>query len=736
MRSLATRDTEAEADTEADTDTGTGSGTGTGTGSGTTAPVRRERRWVTALPVILVLVAVAVLTTLNLNGSSVHQLADPGRDDPALVFGHPRGIRADEWALSTPNLVGNVRRGLPTRPWIGLTPTFLPATSIGVASAHWTEIFKPYDWGLFVLPLDKGFALRWWGLLALGLLGAYPLLWQLTRSMVTAGGLTALAVLTPATAWWSLTPAAVLGLLAGAAACMVAAAGTRRVVSALVWGLGAGYLGVAAFLVLYPPWLLPIGFVAMAVVLGRWLDLRARPSRIGASVGGALLVAVPALALWYAQSRETIRVIAQTYYPGRRISEAAGSNLAWLLDAPSSLWLSAFPRPSTLDRTARSPDRELTPANASEVASAWLPLPVLIAVALILVWAVLRHRRERKSGTEPGGIPAGETVDPLRPRRASLLRPRRTDPARPRRTDPVRPRWTVLAVLVVTGLLLAWALLPLPDAVGGPTLLDRVPGRRIPPALGLATAVLLAGGGMLLHRRAVPRWLFVLPWLGGIATVALTVWAVEALPWEHRAPGTVEIAAVSAVLGLGAALVATGRLMRMAATLLAALAIGVFAPVNPIYRGLGPLEHDPLVTTLRTYTQDGRAPRAVVYGGLHTNALVTASGVSNLSGLTAYPDATVWNRLAPDQEPEWNNFAKFFWRVAPDVDSVRIHAPGGTSMHLLVNPCSAAVRSLDTDLTVSETKITLPCLRLDRVVYRGDTPVYLYRPAAEARTGT
>ena len=139
-----------------------------------------------AFPLIVAL-GMTTLVALDVNGSSVGVLSVADQPDPSLLAGTPRGIRSDEAALSTPNFVGNIRRGLPAEPWIGLTPTFLPATSIGVVSDHWTEAFKPQDWGAFVLRPDRAFAWHWWAQLAIAMLGLYALLVTLTRRTALDG---------------------------------------------------------------------------------------------------------------------------------------------------------------------------------------------------------------------------------------------------------------------------------------------------------------------------------------------------------------------------------------------------------------------------------------------------------------------------------------------------------------------------------------------------------------------
>jgi len=190
----------------------------------------RIRGWVRSPLVIFPVLALVVMATLvlfNLNGSSVALLGVNYHHDSHLLHGEPRGIRSDEAALSTPALVGNTRRGLPTTPWIGLTATFLPATSIGVPSNHWSELFKPQDWGVFVLGVSRGFAWHWWSQVIAAVLGTFALLFTVTRRRWTSAALATVAALSPYVAWWSLTPGLALGFSTGAAAAMISALRSR-----------------------------------------------------------------------------------------------------------------------------------------------------------------------------------------------------------------------------------------------------------------------------------------------------------------------------------------------------------------------------------------------------------------------------------------------------------------------------------------------------------------------------
>ena len=669
------------------------------------------------LPPLVALVGMLVLTGLNLNGSSVNLLSARNAPDSSLVAGTPRTIRSDEWSLSTPNIVGNDRRGLPVQPWVGMTPMFLPGSAVGIPSMHWSTTFKPQDWPFLLLGPDRAFAMHWWMYLVGGFIGVYALLLLLTTSPTLSSGIAALVTFAPTTAWWSNNPALITGYLAGALACVLTASRRQHLWASALWGAAAGYAMVASVLLLYPPWQVSLAWVCLAVGVGWLIDHRPRPARVVAAVAAALAVSLPALALWYVQSRDAILAMANTYYPGHRLASGGGGSLAWLLDAPSSLWLSA-PRPPVLQPADHTFTGAPLPfANTSEVSSGWFPLPLLAVAVVTLSWVLIRTRRHRRHGatrTDATGAVAEGTV---------------AGPADGERQHP-RVVWTGILTGLVTALLLAWMLLPVPEFVGSVTMLGRVTGRRMPVALGLAAGVLLAVSATALRGHRPPRWLAGLTLLGAVGTVAITVWAVAALPWlpSRGEPSMWKVGVIALVLAAGAGLLVLGRLPAVAAAGLGLLSIVTYAPVNPLYRGLGPLTRDPIVTTLMPLVKATPGLRAVVYGHApDVTPLVVASGAQTLSGLTVYPDFAVWNRIAPAQEHNWNQYSKYDWVVDLKAEQPRIQRISGTRQYLLVNPCAIQVRGLAIDLSLSPTPIAAPCLRLTTLIPRRTGTLYVYR---------
>jgi hypothetical protein len=629
-----------------------------------------------------------VLVAANLNGSSVGALDETASSGEALLAGTPRTLRGDEYIISTPLAVSAARQGFPRQPYVGLTPTLQEAVPQGAPTRDWVEIFKPQDWGYLALGAHRGLAVHWWFPYVVSLIGVFLLLRTLALGARLSGALAVVASLTPYTAWWSSpAPGLVLGYGALTGAALVTALRTTRPGGALGWGAIAGAAGTAMFLTLYPPWLISVGLVIVAVVAGYALDVRSGWARLGLAVAGLMAVSAPALAGWYLGNQAGIESTKETFYPGNRVSAPGEATLAWLLDAPLNPLL-AGPAGGTLSAAVSGNPY----TNLSEVSASWLPLPILAAAAIV---AAVRWPRKAKAGVSSA-------------------------------RDFAAGRWTVTGLAAVLCLLLAWGALPLPQWVGT-LLLERVKGTRLPLSLGLAAVLLIAVMGSARRGRRIPVWEHVL-WSGAVAaTVGLTLWSAAHMPWNQDLVSTPSVVLLGLVVALGFGLVASGQLLRTAATLLAVYAAWSWALVNPLYHGLGPLDHDPVVRAMRHVAQADPGVRVAVFGDARLVSLVRASGVQSLSGVTLYPNEQLMRRLVPSQRDLWNNYAIYQWVPDPGARPARIRQVKGTSMELHIPPCAPEVLKLGAEWAVSDKPLDARCLQPVDVIRARSRTTYLYR---------
>lgn len=643
------------------------------------------------LGTVIAAVVFVVLVGANLNGTSIGWLSD-SKTDPHLLLGEPRAWRSDEWAINTPTSVGNDRVGLPASRQIGLTDTEVAVAVLAGPSSSWAMAFRPQDWGYAVLDASHGLAWHWWFsflLCFVGLLAWFRSLRVPTLAMVT---LSVLGTFSPYTGVWS-SPATPLFLGFGglAAALMVGAMRAGRRWHAIVLAAGAGWSVVALVVPLYPPWTIPVGLIAGAVVVGQTIDGRFQVRRWLTVYGVVVAVAAVGLAVFFLQNKAGIAASMDTIYPGQRRVTAGAADPAAVLSAPLNPWI--------VNSSVLVP----------EVSATWLPVGVLVVVvALVLTTLGPPLRRDGSEGTDG-----------------------RADTAEAPAQDP-QPA-TVVALTMVTALLVCWAFVHVPAIIGKATLLDRVAPGRLQLGLGLC-ALLWVG---LLARRAhtltIPMaslWI-----VGVVVTVLATFWSRSHL--LGLAPSSLILVTVSAgVLAAGVAGLAYARWRVVAASVLVCFAVGQWALVNPLYQGLGALQDEPIVASLLARQSDGHPLRVIALEPVpptrasQLTALATSAGADVLSGVQHYPDAALMSSLFPGQKRLWNNYARFEWAPDPKADRAVLERLAPDALRMWINPCGQTARALQPDLVISS--VPLPgyrCLIPDGTVpWRAhSSTIYLYR---------
>jgi hypothetical protein len=625
-----------------------------------------------AFPLIAVLLFV-LLVTADLNGSSIGMLQAPGTHDRSLLHGTPRAVRSDEWHNVTPIQIGTVREGNPAKPYIGLTRTDQLAITQAGPRRHPLEVFRPQDWGYFALGVHRGFAWHWWMPYLLSLLGLYALSMTLALGRAMSAALAVVITMAPYDAWWTApSPASFVGLGCLAAAALIIGARSDRTRRAVLYGCAAGVAFVALSLALYPPWQIQICLVLAAIIVGQLLDHRPDPRRILITLGCGGAVSVVGLGWWYLTCRDAIRATADTIYPGHRVGVSGAASLARLLSAPLNPPLS-----HAAGATVHSP------GNLSEISSSWLPLPLLAGcvLATALWW-------------------------------------------RGRSAAPSAGLWTTVLLIASLAFLLAWVLFPVPKWAGW-FILSRSTPKRSPVALGLAS-VLLFG---LVGRYAPRRALHPVVWgVGTGLTVWCTWWSARHLPWDVHAVGTAHVIALALPTALGFAAIAAQRRPCVVAVGLAAYSVWSFALVNPVYRGLGPLDRDQIVREMRVVRASDPHPLLVVFGDAAIASIARAAGVQTLSGVTYYPDARVMDALLPGQREAWNNYTNYYWEPLPSPGPATVTRTQIDAATLRVHPCDAALLALHPSWVLSTTALSkVPCLDHARYFKRGPATLALYR---------
>lgn len=257
--------------------------------------------------------------------------------EQAIDLGPPRNIRSDEWKVQTPWVLNQVLAGSPN-----VNGNLGGATAPLVAGV---PIADPVGWpnlkyaGFRFLDIEHGYA-WFWAYKSFGL--ALSLLWLLL--ILTRGNLPASLVGTgwvyfsSYTQWWfsSSLPEIMTAFALGTTGALYALYSSRR----LMIGIGAVLIVYAAAnlaLSLYPPFIVPLGYLAVAIVLGYGMENVSfdRLRQEGWFRSTALVAALAAMVLyaaWFFHAASSgIESMMETVYPGRRVSSSGGVPLSKLM---------------------------------------------------------------------------------------------------------------------------------------------------------------------------------------------------------------------------------------------------------------------------------------------------------------------------------------------------------------------------------------------------------------------
>jgi hypothetical protein len=676
-----------------------------GDGGRTSALRRRDgRQPITIRPVRLVYPAVLVLSALVLtilgwSGTSVGslRLVQPHPTaDPSLVIGTPRPIRSDEWAVATPLIVAQSHNGFPRVEHDGIGQHDLTVI-LNVPNTDWSTTFKPWDAAMLALPLDQGFAARWWLMSLVLLIGTYLLLLEITDRTAVAVLFSLGLWLSPFFHWWY-EPAAIdtVGLGAMALAGFLYALRAPTEPRRFAWIALAAYSTVGFVLLFYPPFQIPIvlvfGTIGIAEVIGRHSTARLPWRRVVTDFAVVVAASGVTLALFYLHAHNTITAVNDTVYPAHRRVSGGSTSLVQLLSAPFGVTLALH-------------GNQLSGTNQSEVSSFLLLGPF----ALLQVFHLGLRQFE------------------------------------------ARWRAVLLGTSAVFVLLATWYLIGLPSVLASVLLLDRVvPGRAI-IGVGTAGIFLMAffcaadlrpgrrtteadggGGGTGRDNRPRRQRLFTGAMVCGVLAFGLYFWAGRVLITEDPGIGLglVAVGAVSLAVAVVVFLTADRHVIAGGVALVIFGAV-VSLPSNPLYRGLGELTDSsiaPVFTRVAQSPPDAMHTRWMSYDGIYVNDVLEAMGLPTLSSVSQYPDAATWHILDPTDASKdvWNRYANvYFTQGAPGSNPV-ISLQQQDVVQVTMDPCGPAAGRLGVGFVVSPTPLTGSCLVLaTQVDYLGG-PRYIY----------
>lgn len=296
-----------------------------------------------------------------------------GQAGEGLVFGEPRPVRSDEWAVVTPLTQATVHNGFERFNNTSLYKEDL-RINYGLPILDWGLLFKPTFWGYLFLDPARAFSLHWFATLALFITGHFLLFARLGLTRPVSLLLSVGLYFTPFTQFWWNEKGPIMALFPWVVLSLLAPWHWALRLMALYW-IGASWL-ITNF---YPPLFLSLAFVGAVMVLsfGRdWFRLPRFLALAAVSLAAGLTAAL--------YLKDYLLATARTVYPGGR--SVGGGSVPW------SEWFAPLFPFSTFDWQYES----LRGANICEVG-------VVGASFLLVAICCLKYDRVRSLMTRESG---------------------------------------------------------------------------------------------------------------------------------------------------------------------------------------------------------------------------------------------------------------------------------------------------------------------------------------------
>ena len=639
---------------------------------------RLKAKWI--FPIILIALLV-ILVALRLNGSSaaIYDIILYGSDsgDPNLIIGHPRVIRGDEYMVQTPWMISQVlTRSTDVNHDIGNGIDF---STVNIPMFDWTLIFRPLFWGFYLLPLENGFSLYWWGKSFLLVLASYILALKLTKDKILISSFLSLGFLfSPFFQWWYSTSA--IEMVAYASILLLLLFNIidqKTTIKPVILSVGIIYFTFTLFLLFYPAFQLPILYVTLFTFIGYVIHNKIAISYLVNQKKILLLilsvVAVAGLCfVFYKENQIPIEIVRNTVYPGQRFETGGGIN-------PVRFLTGFYNRQLLLD------GRELLPGgpgNQSEFSSFFLIAFVLtpwLINELIFAW------REIK-----------------------------------------KINFLLLFLLIAESIIFVWVVFGFPDWIAKYSLLNLSPPNRTMIGFGwlnfLILCVLIGDSHLREDRSKYPALVYSIICFGGFVI----------LGYYFRSLNLNFLASRKLIFFIAFSISLMVFLLIQRKAILFSLCLLLFSlwssiSVNPVFRGLSPYFDSELNSVIqeREILPD---QKWVVYGDARLPNYILANGGNIYNGTFFYPDMAYITKFDPENKfnPVYNRYSNILLEVSDKNQNPAFKLLFGDAYSIVVNPCYPVFDDLGINNFVFNRAVDFPCLQKYAEVHEPNMNFYFY----------
>lgn len=327
-----------------------------------------KKRFIIAICLLLLVVV------LGYSGSSINMydiyVPSDGTENTE-VLGKSRGIRSDEWAVNTPLVFSQNMDEDKTLPY---TSSIVRGTDTDMFTVIHSPVLdiltigKPFTIG-YLFGNRVGLSFWWYGRLIALMLVSFEFCMILTKKkkLLSLCGMLMIS-LAPAVQWWFsnfLPDLLIFGQLAIVS--IVKFIETTNLKQKILSAIGFGISGVAYIFSFYPAWMVPFGYVFLAIFI--WVIWQHRKTyRINKRDVIIICITILLMGLlgirYYLLSSETLHAVLNTSYPGKRF-ELGGDGIVNIFGYVYNIFTSY--------------KETLNPSESSTMIS-FYPIPMIIAL--------------------------------------------------------------------------------------------------------------------------------------------------------------------------------------------------------------------------------------------------------------------------------------------------------------------------------------------------------------------
>jgi len=286
-----------------------------------------------------------LMTTLRVHQSSLDlwNAYLPGEESASsIIMGRPLPIRSDEWVVQTPWTLSQWSTNRP----LNNSDVFPKGITnlLAVPSSNISMIGQPKFWGGLFLSVEHAFSF-FWSYKVIGLLlSTYFLFFVISKSVFYSCIGAVLVFGASSTQWWfsSSLPEILIGFSASTLSALKMLEATR-VREFAGWGIVLCISLLTTVLHPYPPFIVPLAYLGLIIVALHAYSTDNKLILANVKTKSLLLTACVAAfcgiaTIIFQQSQETIALVTNTVYPGRRVSDGGDTSIIRLVSGFFEFW--------------------------------------------------------------------------------------------------------------------------------------------------------------------------------------------------------------------------------------------------------------------------------------------------------------------------------------------------------------------------------------------------------------